>query len=127
MIENVQMRATKLVDGFGSLEYSERLQRLNLPTLLHRRTRGAMIELFKHFTVYPRETLPDAFQPRERCTRSHNLQIMDRKPKDGITGNQAKYFYYKYARIWNALPSTVVSANNLNTFKNCLNKHWESA
>ena len=30
-LENVQIRETKLVDGFGNLEYSERLRKLNLP------------------------------------------------------------------------------------------------
>ena len=42
-IENVQMRATKLVDGFQNLSYSERLQKLNLPTLVYRRLRGDLI------------------------------------------------------------------------------------
>ena len=33
MIENVQIRATKLVDGLNDLEYSDRLKILDLPTL----------------------------------------------------------------------------------------------
>ena len=41
-IENVQIRATKLVDGFGRLGYVERLKRLKLPTLAFRRKRGDM-------------------------------------------------------------------------------------
>ena len=61
LIENVQIRATKLVDGLGSLSYTERLQKLNLPTLVHRRTRGAMIELYKHFNIYSRDTIADSF------------------------------------------------------------------
>ena len=44
MIENVQIRATKLVDGLGKLKYKDRLARLNLPTLAFRRIRGNMIE-----------------------------------------------------------------------------------
>ena len=68
MLENVQIRATKLVDGLGKLDYPARLRKLNLPTLLHRRERGAMIEMYKHFTVYSKETLSDAFQPRQRIT-----------------------------------------------------------
>ena len=47
--ENVQVRATKLVtklvDGLGKLEYSERLKRLNIPTLAFRRKWGDMIEV----------------------------------------------------------------------------------
>ena len=47
LIENVQIRATKLVDHLGNLEYSERLKRLNLPTLAFRRLRGDLIEMYK--------------------------------------------------------------------------------
>ena len=49
ILEKVQMRATKLVDGFGNLDYPERLKRLNLPTLVYRKKRGDVIELYKHF------------------------------------------------------------------------------
>ena len=36
LIENVQERATKLVDGMKNLDYGERLEMLDLPTLFHR-------------------------------------------------------------------------------------------
>ena len=125
MIENVQIRATKLVDGLGALSYSERLQRLNIPTLVHRRARGAMIELFKHFTAYPRDTLADSFQPRHRNTRSHDKQLLERVPKDGVRGLQSNSFHYRYTRTWNNLPANVVSAKSVNSFKNALDKHWK--
>jgi len=50
-IEKVQMRTTKNIDGFGELTYEERLRRLDLPTLVHRRKRGDMIEVYKHAKV----------------------------------------------------------------------------
>ena len=37
IIENVQIRATKLVDGLGNLDYTDRLRKLDLPTLAYRR------------------------------------------------------------------------------------------
>ena len=43
IIENVQIRATKLVDGLSELDYPERLRKLDLPTLVFRRARGDMI------------------------------------------------------------------------------------
>ena len=43
MLESVQIRGTKLVDGMKMISYQERLQALDLPTLLHRRDRGDMI------------------------------------------------------------------------------------
>ena len=127
MLENVQIRATKLVDGLSSLDYPERLRKLNLPTLLHRRERGSMIELYKHFTVYSEETLSSAFQPRKRVTRSHNYQLMERNPGDGVNGTQANSFYYRYARMWNELPANITEAETLNSFKNALDKHWEES
>ena len=39
-LENVQIRTTKLVDGMKHPDYSERLKKLDLPTLLNRRERG---------------------------------------------------------------------------------------
>ena len=46
-IENVQRRATKLVPELLNLPYPERLKVLRLPTLLYRRYRGDMIEMYK--------------------------------------------------------------------------------
>ena len=127
MLENVQIRATKLVDGLSNLDYPDRLRKLNLPTLLHRRERGAMIELYKHFTVYSAETLSTAFQPRQRFTRPHKFQLMERTPGDGVNGVQANSFYFRYARMWNKLPAKVAEAETLNSFKNALDKHWEES
>ena len=36
ILENMQRRATKLVDGFCHMSYSERLKKLNLPSLAYR-------------------------------------------------------------------------------------------
>ena len=126
MIENVQIRATKLVDRLGSLTYTERLQKLNIPTLVHRRARGAMIELFKHFNTYSSDTLSDSFQPRQRSTRSHDHQLLERVPKDGVRGLQSNSFYYRYTRIWNNLPTDIVPSRSLNSFKNALDEHWKN-
>ena len=52
MVEKVQMRATKLIDGFSNVEYSDRLRKLNLPTLTYRRDPGDLIELYEHFHAY---------------------------------------------------------------------------
>ena len=74
-LENVQIRATKLVDGLACLDYPERLRRLNLPTLAFRRRRGDMIEVYKHFNSYDRATLSPSFDPRNRPSRQHGYQL----------------------------------------------------
>ena len=67
MLENVQIRATKLVDGLVRLDYPDRLKILNLPTLAYRRLRGDLIEFYKHFHHYHIETISTTFQQKVTC------------------------------------------------------------
>ena len=46
-IESVQRRATTIIPELKNLSYSERLQKVGLPTLEYRRARGEMIEVYK--------------------------------------------------------------------------------
>ena len=46
-LERVQRRFTRLIDGIGTLPYSQRLEKLKLTTLAERRIRGDLIETFK--------------------------------------------------------------------------------
>ena len=126
MLENVQIRATKLVDGLGNLDYEERLKRLNLPLLAFRRFRGDLIEPYKHFHYYNQDTIPPSFQRRERVTRKHEYQLLQRKAKDGIRGVQSNSFYYHRIKAWNDLPQSVVNAKNINSFKMQLDEHMKN-
>ena len=123
MLEKVQIRATKMVDGFASLTYEERLRRLDLPTLAYRRARGDMIEVYKHLNIYDKATLPSRFQ-MSRSNRNHNLQLIWNKPLDGSRGTQANSFYFRTIPLWNKLPSSAVNAKSMNVFKNELDKAW---
>ncbi len=46
-LEGVQRRATKQINTLKNMSYQERLNKLGLPTLLYRRLRGDMIEVYK--------------------------------------------------------------------------------
>ena len=124
MLENVQIRATKLVDGMSDMTYEERLKILKLPTLRYRRERGDMIEIFKHINAYDSEALSASFQQRDRVTRPNDQKLTDRRAKDGTNGIQSNSFYYRTTRTWNELPSNVVNALSIEQFKNCLDAHW---
>ena len=124
-LEKVQIRATKLVDGLSKLSYTERLQRLDLPTLLFRRRRGDTIEMFKHFHTYDKATLAPSFKPRERPSRKHRFQLYTPQEKDGLTGPQSNFFFQRTTKMWNDLPSYVVDADNVNQFKNRLDEIWK--
>ena len=41
-----------MIEGFKHLEYSARLEKLKLPSLVYRRARGRMIEVWRHFHAH---------------------------------------------------------------------------
>ena len=104
--------------------YSERLKKLDLPTLLHRRERGDKVQVWKHFRSYDLSTLSSNFKHNPRPNRRHGLQLTWNKPKDGSRGLQANSFYFRTAATWNNLPANIVDAPCINTFKSRLDKAW---
>lgn len=126
LVESVQRRATKLIDGFRYFTYQERLRRLELPSLEFRRMMCDMIEVYKHLNFYDRSTIPNKLVLRTRPNRKHNLQILPNFSKDGVRGAQTKSFYYRCVPTWNNLPSTVVTAPTISVFKNRLNEAWNN-
>ena len=124
-LENVQMRATKLVHGLHNLDYSERLKRLDLPTLVYRRRRRDVIEMYKHFHTYDKCTLAPSFKPIEQLSRKHWFQLHTPQTKDGTNGPQSNFFFQRTTEIWNNLPENVVEAQDVNNFKNRLDKVWK--
>ena len=119
-IERVQHRATKLVPKLKLLPYTERLQKLKLPSMYYRRARGDMIETYKHLTNIYKTDHPLVRDHGTR-TRGHHLKLKKLVAKSAIRKN---FFSVRVVDLWNSLPQEVVSAVSLNSFKNRLDKHW---
>lgn len=126
LLENVQIRATKLVDGLSKLTYEERLKKLDLPSLVYRRARGDMIEVFRHIHSHDQNSLPPNFNLQNRCSRNHDFQLRTKKPLDGERGIQSNSFYFRVSDKWNNLPKNVVNAKTINEFKNRLDDAWKN-
>ena len=109
----------------GALTYQERLKILDLPTLVYRRARGDMIEVYKHLHVYDKDTTPGRLHLTNRGNRRHGYQLVQYKPKDGVRGIQANSFYFRTTKVWNELPREVVDAKTLNSFKKQLDNAWK--
>ena len=121
-VERVQRRATKLVPNLKDRPYIERLQALKLPSLLHRRRRGDMIQVYKIVNNKERIETSGLFSLNtSTATRGHNWKLF--KP---VAQKDARIhtFSVRVINDWNNLPETVVNADSVNTFKNRLDAHW---
>ena len=55
--------------------------------------------------------------------RKNSKQVFEKYARSEVSRNS---FICRSAKIWNDLPEDVISATNVNTFKNRLDKHWEN-
>ena len=121
VMEKVQRRATRLIEGFKLLSYEERLKRLNLTTLETRRIRADLIETYKIFNGLDRLDPEDFFEMSQvKSTRGHRYKIF----KKSFKSNLGRYsFGNRVIEEWNSLPELVVLADSLNKFKSLLDHH----
>ena len=124
-LEKVQRRASKLVREIKHLPYHQRLERLELPTIEERLSRGDLIETYKILTgklaVDPNQFFERNFDDR---TRGHHLKLAKRRCSSQA---RAKFFTNRVVTAWNSLPEKVVAATSTNHFKNLLDRHRAAA
>ena len=115
-----------MVQTYRNLSYSERLKLLGLPTLEFRRQFCDMVQVYKHLHFYDKVTIPDKLISRPRPNRRHAHELLPNFANDGFHGPQTKSFYYRCVPTWNRLPSDVVSAQSIKSFKEKLNDAWKN-
>ena len=121
LLENTQRRATRFIPNINKLSYHERLEKLDLPTLSYRRSRGSMIETFKILHGYYNDNcLSSLFTIKDTITRGHKLSVRTRKHKTNIRPN---FFTVRLTNLWNSLPGYVVESSSVNSFKISLDKY----
>ena len=119
-MEKIQRRATKMIHEIRNHSYHQRIQDIDLISLVPRRLRGQLIEMFKYlnrFTTANARGLFD-YDLNDR-TRNNGAKMIVKHFNTSV----AQHFY-TIKITWNALPSEVVSSRTVNTFKNRLDKHW---
>ena len=130
LIENVQRRATKKIPGLADMTYQERLKKIGMPTLLYRRYRGDMIEVYKLIQpTYDPAVANDFLRLRKvedaelYELRGHSCMLRGER----FFKDVKKYsFRNRTVNQWNCLPHDVVNAPSLNSFKQKLDAVWQN-
>ena len=121
-IEKIQRRATKMISEIRNHSYHQRIQDLDLISLVQGRLGVQLTEMFKYlnrFTTASARGLFD-YDLNDR-TRNNGAKLIVKQFNTSV----AQHFYpIKLTTSWNALPSEVVSSRTVNSFKNSLDKHW---
>ena len=113
---------TKLVINLKKIPYTNRLQRLKLPTLKYRRLHGDMIEVFK--------MTHNIYDPDVSLKLEYNSGCSIRGNKYKLLNCTFYHDLWKYyfsahiVNIWNSLPNYVVDVSTINQFKARLDKFW---
>jgi ribonuclease P/MRP protein subunit RPP40 len=120
LLERVQRRFSRMVPGLRGLEYEERLERLGLLTLGERRNRADLIELFRISKGLSAISLESFFElDTSGRTRGHSLKLRRRRFQ---TDTRKFFFSQRVINRWNALDEEVVTAGNVEVFKERLRK-----
>ena len=119
----VQTRATKMIPEIRNHSYQQRLKDLKLISLVQRRLRGQLIEVFKYLNrfnnVSPISLFDYDFNDR---TRNNGKQLIVKRFNTSVAQH---FFHINITTTWNALPHDVVNSGIVNTFKKHLDAHWE--
>ena len=116
LLESVQRRATKMVDGFRDLPYEERLHRMHLTTLERRRERGDLIETFK-ILKHMERIKPEEFftmAPELHRTRGHALKLEKKLCRLDV---RRGFFSQRVVNNFNALSSRAALCASVLEFK----------
>ena len=119
ILERVQRRATKMIEGCRGKSYEERLKFTGLITLEQRRTRADMKEVSKILKGFEGLEANRFFTMQNMNLRGHALRLH----KEGFRKDIVKYsFRNRVINTWNELPDKAVNSGTINSFKGHLDR-----
>ena len=121
-LEKIQRRATKIPTALKNMSYDDRLKTLGLTTLEERRKRGDLICMFKITKGYESICWENSQVQSDRASRKQNLKresFSSKRSNDFCREVSVRhnFFINRVIPDWNNMPSKIVSAPSINSFK----------
>ena len=124
-LESVQIRATKMLPGFKTKTYAERLIALNLPTLKFRRLRGDMIMVYKIVSGKHKRSLCPKLRSKVDATGRRGRNSLALHQERCRTDIWKYCFSHRVVSVWNTLPEEVVKSKTVDEFKRRIDHAWK--
>ena len=123
-LEKVHKRDTKLLRQCKHLNYRQHLEFLNLPTLVFRRNRVDILDVFKILSDKHDPTLPSILRHNiNSTTRATQWNCAHIVPST-IYANTTLQLGSLISGTASQVPTHVITAVSIDSFKNRLNKFW---
>ena len=124
LLEGVQRRATKMVNGLHQLPYEERLRKVGLLPLTRRHERGDAIETFKIVKGIEQVEERRFFSSRrnDHGTRGHSMTLAKEQCRLDIRKN---FFTQRAVNTFNACPPSAISCDTVLAFKKAIAKKYD--
>ena len=119
ILESVQKKAVGMISGLRSTDYKEKLQELGMWTLKKRRVKFDLVQMYKIAqNIGEIQTSIKLYQDREtrQSTRLQTDPLNIIKPRSNLEVRK-NFFTVRIADLWNAVPSDLKNARNVNVFK----------
>ena len=124
-VENVQKRFTKFAFrrcGIPYISYQDRLFKINLKSLQHRRILFDLLLFYKIFYGLSDLNFSDFFKLKISTynLRGNKCQVQSINNFNFQTNQLSNCFFNRVTKYWNYLPQTIVESPSLNVFKSKL-------
>jgi hypothetical protein len=122
LLENVQRRSTKIVQGLRNLDHVRRQESLNIFPLEYRQNRGDLILAFKILRGINCCLKQDDFFTLSANNNLRGHQWKLNKERSNLLLRSAS-FSQRVVNMWNALPASIVSSTSVDLFKRRLDEY----
>ena len=121
LLESVQRRWTKAIEGLENLDYGARLRALNFFSVKGRLIRHDLIKFWQIFHSLNALSPNDLFTlSTYTATRGHPFKISISRCRLDL---RKRFFNFRHVNLWNSLPSSIVSLEDLVSCKTALSLH----